>query len=247
MRVGEWRRASATSSEVRMAVLARVLGRPHLPSTSSMNRRARSGATGAGSYWRLSSLRVEHVASTIGRYPAPATTKLRRPANWVPQQRPDLSFSLRSGPADDERQSLGCLRLKTNSPAGGYVRDIYVRDITVPGVLDAGLNIDLFYSGGEGGRFNLTVTDIYVPTFQLDEVDGPGPRMATPTFQLAKYVRPDAARSHQFSNTRHQAQHGALRVAWSFPQKSFGGHVVLTTSGRPPNPALASTAELPVD
>jgi polygalacturonase len=64
---------------------------------------------------------------------------------------------------------VDCLRIKTNSARGGYVEKIYVRDVTVKGVTDSGLNIDYFYSGGEGDGFNPKVADIYMRDVHFDE------------------------------------------------------------------------------
>ena len=66
---------------------------------------------------------------------------------------------------------LDCLRLKTNSDRGGYIEDIYVRDATVKGVLDAGLNINFFYGGGEGGGFNPTVKNIFMRNVHFAEAE----------------------------------------------------------------------------
>lgn len=66
---------------------------------------------------------------------------------------------------------LDCLRLKTNSARGGFIEGIYVRDVTVKGVLDAGLNINFFYGGGEGDGFNPTVKDIFLRNVTFDEAE----------------------------------------------------------------------------
>jgi polygalacturonase len=68
---------------------------------------------------------------------------------------------------------LYCMRVKTNSDRGGFVKDIYMRDVEVKGVATAGLNIDFYYFGGEGGGYNPTVTDIYMRDVHFDEAYRP--------------------------------------------------------------------------
>jgi polygalacturonase len=64
---------------------------------------------------------------------------------------------------------LYCLRAKTNSARGGYVKNIYMRDVRVKGVVTSGLNIDYYYFGGEGDGHNPIVTDIYMRNVHFDE------------------------------------------------------------------------------
>ena len=64
---------------------------------------------------------------------------------------------------------LYCLRAKTNSARGGFIEDIYMRDVRVKGVVTSGLNIDFYYFGGEGGGHNPIVTDIYMRNVHFDE------------------------------------------------------------------------------
>ena len=64
---------------------------------------------------------------------------------------------------------LYCMRVKTNSARGGVVEGIYMRDVSVKGVATSGLNIDYYYSGGEGDGHNPTVTDIYMRNVHFEE------------------------------------------------------------------------------
>ena len=66
-----------------------------------------------------------------------------------------------------------CLRVKTNSARGGFVEGIYMRDVSVKGVVTSGLNIDFYYTGGEGDGYNPTVTDIYMRNVRFDEAFRP--------------------------------------------------------------------------
>lgn len=52
------------------------------------------------------------------------------------------------------------LRLKTNSVRGGFIENIYMRDVTVGQVADAILRIDLFYEEGDAGRFPPIVRNV---------------------------------------------------------------------------------------
>ena len=52
------------------------------------------------------------------------------------------------------------LRLKTNSYRGGYIENIFMRDVTVDQVTDAILSINLFYEEGASGLFPPTVRNI---------------------------------------------------------------------------------------
>ncbi len=68
---------------------------------------------------------------------------------------------------------LYCLRAKTNSSRGGFIEDIYMRDVSVKGVETSGLNIDFYYFGGEGDGYNPRVTDIYMRNVHFDEAYRP--------------------------------------------------------------------------
>ena len=52
------------------------------------------------------------------------------------------------------------LRLKTNSVRGGFIENVFMRDVTVGQVADAILRVDLFYEEGDTGRFPPTVRNI---------------------------------------------------------------------------------------
>ena len=57
------------------------------------------------------------------------------------------------------------LRLKTNSVRGGFIENIYMRNVKVGQVADAVLRINLFYEEGDAGRFpprvqNIEMTDV---------------------------------------------------------------------------------------
>jgi polygalacturonase len=64
---------------------------------------------------------------------------------------------------------LYCLRAKTNSARGGFIEGIYMRDVSVKGVVTSGLNIDFYYFGGEGDGHNPVVTGIYMRNVHFDE------------------------------------------------------------------------------
>ena len=68
---------------------------------------------------------------------------------------------------------LYCLRAKTNSSRGGFIEDIYIRDVSVKGVVTSGLNIDFYYFGGEGDGHNPRVSDIYMRNVHFDEAYRP--------------------------------------------------------------------------
>jgi len=79
-----------------------------------------------------------------------------------------------------------------------------------------------------------------------------GPVQATPgtvqvNFPLGTYVRPDGTTARpDLEVSTPTPRDGTLRGVFSFPSSQFGGHLVLTTTGRPPSPALAGTGALPV-
>jgi polygalacturonase len=52
------------------------------------------------------------------------------------------------------------LRLKTNSVRGGFIENIFMRNVTVGQVADAVLRIDLFYEEGNAGQFPPSVRRI---------------------------------------------------------------------------------------
>jgi len=52
------------------------------------------------------------------------------------------------------------LRLKTNSVRGGFIEDVFMRNVKVGEVSDAVLRINLFYEEGDAGRFPPTVRNI---------------------------------------------------------------------------------------
>lgn len=52
------------------------------------------------------------------------------------------------------------LRLKTNSVRGGFIENIFMRNVTVGQVSDAVLRINLFYEEGDAGRFPPVVRNI---------------------------------------------------------------------------------------
>ena len=96
IRLGAWRRASATSSDVRTSRLARLPRQAQRLARSEMNWRACPGARGVGSYWRISSLCASFggasvVMSTRDWYPRPTPDKHRRIGSvfgWPPVARP---------------------------------------------------------------------------------------------------------------------------------------------------------------
>lgn len=62
-----------------------------------------------------------------------------------------------------------CLRLKTNSVRGGYIHDVYMRDIEVGELAVAGLEIDFNYEEGGGHPYlpdvrNINMTRVHVQT-----------------------------------------------------------------------------------
>ena len=52
------------------------------------------------------------------------------------------------------------LRLKTNSVRGGFIENVFMRNVTVGQVADAMLRIDLFYEEGDAGQFPPTIRNI---------------------------------------------------------------------------------------
>jgi len=52
------------------------------------------------------------------------------------------------------------LRLKTNSVRGGFIENIFMRDVTVGQVADAILSINLFYEEGDSGQFPPQIRNI---------------------------------------------------------------------------------------
>ena len=52
------------------------------------------------------------------------------------------------------------LRLKTNSVRGGFIENVYMRDVRVGQVADAVLHVDLFYEEGDKGQFPPVVRNI---------------------------------------------------------------------------------------
>ena len=54
------------------------------------------------------------------------------------------------------------LRLKTNSVRGGFIENVYLRNVTVGQVADAAIHIDFLYEEGDTGKFPPTVRNIDV-------------------------------------------------------------------------------------
>jgi polygalacturonase len=54
------------------------------------------------------------------------------------------------------------LRIKTNSVRGGFVENIFMRDITVGEVADAVIRINFFYEEGDAGTFPPSVRNVHV-------------------------------------------------------------------------------------
>ena len=54
------------------------------------------------------------------------------------------------------------LRLKTNSARGGFIEEVYLRNVKAERLGDAGVSIDFYYGGGPGQGFNPTVRGIHV-------------------------------------------------------------------------------------
>jgi polygalacturonase len=52
------------------------------------------------------------------------------------------------------------LRLKTNSVRGGFIENIFMRNVTVGQVADAVLHIDMFYEEGDAGQFPPSIRNI---------------------------------------------------------------------------------------
>jgi polygalacturonase len=52
------------------------------------------------------------------------------------------------------------LRLKTNSVRGGYIENVFMRNVAVGQLSDAVLRINLFYEEGDAGKFPPTVRNI---------------------------------------------------------------------------------------
>lgn len=55
-----------------------------------------------------------------------------------------------------------CLRLKTNSMRGGYIHDVYMRDVEVGALSVAALQIDFYYDEGPGHPYNPSVGGIHM-------------------------------------------------------------------------------------
>ncbi|HZB29659.1 MAG TPA: glycoside hydrolase family 28 protein [Streptosporangiaceae bacterium] len=61
-----------------------------------------------------------------------------------------------------------CLRFKTNSLRGGYIRDVYLRDTEVGVLAVSAFQIDFFYEEGPGRGFNPLVEGIHVENLHVD-------------------------------------------------------------------------------
>jgi polygalacturonase len=61
-----------------------------------------------------------------------------------------------------------CLRFKTNSLRGGYIRDVYLRDTEVGVLAVSAFQIDFFYEEGPGRGFNPLVSGIHVENLHVD-------------------------------------------------------------------------------
>ncbi|HEX9339384.1 MAG TPA: glycoside hydrolase family 28 protein, partial [Pseudonocardiaceae bacterium] len=57
------------------------------------------------------------------------------------------------------------LRLKTNSARGGFIEQVYVKNIKIEKLADSAILIDFFYGEGAGQGHNPTVKDIHVEDF----------------------------------------------------------------------------------
>jgi polygalacturonase len=68
--------------------------------------------------------------------------------------------------AEDLRMSSpnlnNCLRLKTNSLRGGYIKNLYMRNVNVGQVAQEAFLVDFYYEVGPGFGFNPTVAEIDV-------------------------------------------------------------------------------------
>lgn len=54
------------------------------------------------------------------------------------------------------------LRLKTNSARGGFIEQVYVRDVTIGALADSAILVDFSYGEGPGHGYDPTVRDIHV-------------------------------------------------------------------------------------
>jgi polygalacturonase len=61
-----------------------------------------------------------------------------------------------------------CLRFKTNSLRGGYIRDVYLRDTEVGVLAVSAFQIDFFYEEGPGRGFNPLVEGIHVENLHVE-------------------------------------------------------------------------------
>jgi polygalacturonase len=61
-----------------------------------------------------------------------------------------------------------CLRFKTNSLRGGYIRDVYMRDTEVGVLAVSAFQIDFYYEEGPGRGFNPLVEGIHVENLHVD-------------------------------------------------------------------------------
>jgi polygalacturonase len=60
-----------------------------------------------------------------------------------------------------------CLRLKTNSMRGGYIHDVYMRDVEVGQLAVAAIEIDFNYDEGPGHPYNPSVRGIHVENLHV--------------------------------------------------------------------------------
>jgi polygalacturonase len=60
-----------------------------------------------------------------------------------------------------------CLRLKTNSMRGGYIHDVYMKDVEVGQLSVAALQIDFYYDEGPGHPYNPSVSGIHVENLHV--------------------------------------------------------------------------------
>ncbi|MFL6053583.1 MAG: glycoside hydrolase family 28 protein, partial [Actinoallomurus sp.] len=60
-----------------------------------------------------------------------------------------------------------CLRLKSNSMRGGYIHDVYMKDVEVGQLSVAAIQIDFYYDEGPGHPYNPDVSGIHVENLHV--------------------------------------------------------------------------------
>ncbi|MCE5186949.1 MAG: glycoside hydrolase family 88 protein [Planctomycetaceae bacterium] len=65
------------------------------------------------------------------------------------------------------------LRIKTNSVRGGVIENIFMRNVMMPQVRQAALQIDYYYQEGDGGPFQPTVRNVFMTNVQCKKSEYP--------------------------------------------------------------------------